>query len=80
RPGDGVWYILQSSNGAVSAQAFGTSGDTPAPGDYDGDSKTDLTVFRPGNGVWYILQSTAGFRAQQFGINGDRPVPSAYDQ
>ncbi|MBV9209757.1 MAG: VCBS repeat-containing protein, partial [Acidobacteria bacterium] len=27
----GVWYILQSSNGNVRTEQWGTSGDTPVP-------------------------------------------------
>lgn len=81
RPSDGVWYVLNSSNGSMSAQPFGANGDIAAPGDYDGDGgRTDYAVFRPSNGTWYILNSSDGsFRADQFGTNGDIPVPADYD-
>lgn len=74
---DGVWYLLQSTNG-FNQFNFGLAGDLPVTGDFDGDGKDDAAVFRPSNGVWYLLQSSAGFFAAQFGVNGDRPVPNAY--
>lgn len=47
--------------------------------DYDGDFKTDLSVFRPSNGAWYLLRSQAGFSATTFGVSSDRIVPADYD-
>lgn len=81
RPSEGTWYVLNSSNGAMRAQPFGTIGDIAAPGDFDGDGgATDFAVFRPSNGTWYILNSSDGsFRAVQFGADGDIPVPADYD-
>jgi hypothetical protein len=56
---------------------FGISEDIPVAGNYDGDSKTDIAVFRPSTGVWYILRSTdGGFQATQFGLSGDVPTSS----
>ena len=62
--GDGIWYILRSSDGVVTATPWGTGtlNDAPVPGDYDGDGKTDIAVWRPGDGMWYILRSSDGGR------------------
>ena len=77
RPSSGVWYVLRSSDGIVSAIHFGIATDKLVPADYDGDGKTDVAVFR--DGIWYILQSRDGFRGSSFGNATDIPVPADYD-
>ena len=47
--------------------------------DFDGDGKSDVSVFRPSDGNWYILQSQNGFRAIQFGLGTDKKVAADYD-
>ena len=47
--------------------------------DFDGDGKTDLSVFRPSEGNWYLNQSTAGFGAFGWGLSGDVLTPGDYD-
>ena len=79
RPSDGVWYSLNSSNGAFQAVQFGANGDLITPGDFDGDGKTDRAVFRPSTGVWYVLNSTGSTFIMGFGLAGDIPVQADYD-
>lgn len=51
-----------------------------ASADFDGDFRTDLSVFRPSTGIWYITNSlNSTIRQQQFGLNGDIPTPEDYD-
>lgn len=56
---------------------------SPTPGnvraDFDGDGRTDLSVFRTTEGNWFMLGSTAGFSAYSWGFGTDIPVPADYD-
>jgi hypothetical protein len=47
--------------------------------DFDGDGKTDLSLFRPSTGYWYLSRSTAGSFALPFGVSTDTIVPGDYD-
>jgi murein DD-endopeptidase MepM/ murein hydrolase activator NlpD len=56
---------------------------TPTPSgrtafDFDGDRKTDLSVFRSSVGEWWYLKSSGGNGASQFGSGSDKPVPADY--
>ncbi|MGI8754773.1 MAG: M12 family metallo-peptidase [Acidimicrobiales bacterium] len=73
-----AWHILLS-NGTTEDILFGSAGDLPVVGDYDGDRRTDIAVFRPSNGYFYLLRSTLGVAFIQFGQNGDIPVQGDYD-
>ncbi|MEP6946492.1 MAG: M36 family metallopeptidase [Acidobacteriota bacterium] len=47
--------------------------------DFDGDGRTDVSVYRSSNNSWYINQSTAGFTGVVFGAAGDVPTPGDFD-
>lgn len=47
--------------------------------DFDGDGKTDISVFRPSNGYWYISKSSGGYLFVKWGLSDDTPMPGDYD-
>ncbi len=48
--------------------------------DFDGDGKTDVSVFRPDSGIWYVLNSSNNnFSGAAFGNGEDILAPGDYD-
>lgn len=47
--------------------------------DFDGDDRSDISVFRPSDGGWYLNRSSAGFGAVHFGVLTDQLTPADYD-
>lgn len=71
---------LNNPNGNTTYAPWGTVGDKAVRGDFDGDGKADLAVFRPSNLVWYILQSSnSQIRYQNWGLATDKIVTGDYD-
>jgi FG-GAP repeat protein/VCBS repeat protein len=67
RASTGTWYWLTSSSGYSYVSGGGIQwgdpslGDQPVLGDYDGDQKADLGVWRASTGTWYWLTSSSGY-------------------
>jgi hypothetical protein len=65
---------------------FGLNTDRLVTGDFDGDLRSDIAVFRPADGTWYYLRSTStvgnapdAFSGFAWGLTGDIPQPADYD-
>lgn len=78
RPSTGTWWTFQSSNANYYAKPFGLPTDKIAAGNYDGDNKTDIAVYR--DGVWYVLQSSDGsIKIDYWGLSNDILASGDYD-
>lgn len=72
--GDGNWWLLTSA-GQTSVVNFGVPNDGTGDralrsGDYDGDGKTDIAVYRPSNGTFYVVRSSGSIQTQKWDGNG----------
>ena len=80
--GQSFVYYRPSSQPTVDFNAvpFGSFGDKPLLGDFDGDGRLDPAVFRPSNAAWIILRSSVNqISITVFGLSTDIPVPADYD-
>ena len=72
------WFNAVNGTGATTAFDWGLGSDFITPCDFDGDSKTDIAVWRPsapGASFFYILQSqTSTLRQVNFGQTNDDPT------
>ncbi len=84
----GRWYVTDAgaANGFSVSRLFtftvfgeGASVSHAAFVDFDGDHKTDVSIYRPSLGQWWYLRSSdGGNRAYQFGTSSDKIVPADF--
>ncbi len=78
------WFNLTNATPQVETQTdFGVITDSVTPGDFDGDGKDDIAIWRSqaDNSTFFILQSSTNtLRTVRFGIPNDDPTITAdYD-
>jgi len=89
-PGAGnlaYFYILNSSDNSFRPVQFGATGDVPLSGDWDGDGKGDLAVYRAastagGQSFFYYRpssQQAVNFNTIPLGTAGDKPLLGDFD-
>lgn len=70
-----IFFDISNANFTINATAVTRR----APFDYDGDDKTDISIFRPTPGEWWYLRSSnSTVFAAAFGSPTDKPVPADY--
>jgi subtilisin-like proprotein convertase family protein len=72
----GGWKITFEAND-YNCQVGGSVAPTNSRADFDGDGRTDVSVFR--NGAWFVQRSSQGFVGLTWGSAGDQIVPGDYD-
>ncbi|HEY3065300.1 MAG TPA: FG-GAP-like repeat-containing protein [Methylomirabilota bacterium] len=82
-PATGEWLVDPPS--PPPAHQWGAADDVPVPGDYDGDGRPDITVWRRSTREWFIIDSAAGLArpAIQWGGGADAAdvaVPADYNR
>src|SRR3954447_19233658 len=77
--------INRLAEGTVTdvSNSFGSAGDIPVAGDWDGDGRDGIGVFWTSTGQWFLRNSAAGSGPAEsvvaYGTSGDKPFVGDYD-
>jgi hypothetical protein len=82
RPGNGMIFLKNSNDTGIADVAlnYGTGGDYPVVGDWDGNGTVTIGIYR--DGYFYLRNSnTVGFAEIifPFGLPGDQPIAGDWD-
>jgi hypothetical protein len=69
------WKLTFEANDYACAVTTGVR----SRADFDGDGRTDLSVYRASEGNWYLNQSSAGFAVVHWGVSTDTVTPGDFD-
>jgi sugar lactone lactonase YvrE len=82
----GTVYIADTDNNTIRVGSPAGTPEIPVTtsGDFDGDTRTDIAVFRPGGGHWFVRHSSQDFNIgssalYQWGLPGDVPISADFD-
>ncbi len=73
-------WIKNLATDQLTSLNWGVRQDEFIAGDFDGDDKGDITIFRGSSGDWWSLRSSDNVvTVVHWGTQGDLPVPADYD-
>lgn len=73
-------HIKDLATNQTNSLQWGLRQDEWIAGDFDGDNKGDITIFRGSTGDWWSLRSLDSVvSVVHWGVQGDKPVPADYD-
>jgi hypothetical protein len=77
---NGRWYVTVRNTTFANGEIRGQILPDTVDGDFEGDSKADISVYRPSTGMWYFQNSSDGaVRTARFGNESARIIPGDFD-